>query len=97
MQNIWKKVYDLLHETFPGRPIVNTFGNNDFSKDMIPALTKSHKEEVYGFLAKLWFKDNKFEENLKTLPNFYEGGYYVKDLAEPKGLSVIALNSIYFN
>lgn len=77
MQEIWTKVYDLLHETFPDRPIINAFGNNDFTIDYEPPLHKEHKDAIYGFLATLWFKNHKHEDKVKILPNFMEGGFYV--------------------
>ena len=97
MHTMWNKTYELLNKTFPNRPIVSTFGNNDFTTDMLPPLHKPHKEAIYGFLAKLWFKDLTTEARNKILPSFNNGGYYVQDLETPKGLSVLALNSIYFN
>jgi hypothetical protein len=77
MHVIWTKVYDLLKKEFPDRPIVCTFGNNDFRIDMTPTLHQEQKTDIYGFLAKLWFKDLPYEQYESVLPSFLDGGYYV--------------------
>lgn len=79
---------DLLHEKFPGVPVVPNIGNNDIfphnimwpgPNDVIAAYTDIWKKEVPEY----------------ELHTFQLGGYFTQEVI-PNRLAVISLNTLYF-
>lgn len=88
------QIQQMFTKYMPNTPVIVTFGNND-SYDHDSAVSQADKQEFYGLLYKLWFKNHpgnrKFDtpDNYKT---FMDGGYFRFDINS--NLSVLSYNSM---
>lgn len=90
------EVQELFTKHMPNTPVFLTLGNNDCKyHDNSPF--KEDKEEFYGLLYDLWFKNHPGNKAFASAveSTFKDGGYYKIDVNDK--LSLLAINTLPYN
>lgn len=85
----------LIVKKFPGVPVLPVYGNNDMLVNyQIPGGDIVTTYDFFNETHYSWFKDKELAE--QTATSFKNGGYYEFPV-QNQNLSIIGLNTIYFN
>lgn len=98
LKEVLKKTFYQVSQSYPDTFLFPAIGNND-AKFHYQVPTLQDKKEYYELLFETWFENNPKNSlltNIKEIrTDFMNGGYYKADISED--LSVIVLNTLYFN